>query len=413
MKKWRFVLEQLSSQLWPRAALYAALGVTVALLAALFSRFVPDSLAKPFGGGTVTGLMNILASSLLAVSIFSVTALLAAFTNISQSTTPRAATLVAANRPAQSALATFVGAFLYAVVGYSALGTGYYAEGGRAILFFVTLIVLAIVAVTLLRWLDHLLKLARVENAITAVEHETSKAIEGVFGAGSPRAFDPPQPAHAATILAGKVGYVQNVDIEALRDIAEEHKLEIWVQAAPGYFTVPDTVLAAVTGQDDEGIRNEVRQAFSLGGDRSFTQDPEFGFIVLGEIAARALSPGINNPGVAKDVITSVIRLLDRWMTLRKRPSSDAGGRVRWCGPTFEKLLENGLLPVATNCSTAVTVAMRLQSVLSALQHSAGQDDRRVIADFARETLDRSERNLDHEPDKARIRHAAQSGFVK
>ena len=144
MSNWRFFIQRLTEKLWIRAELYAGFGVTMALVAALFSNFVPDSLAKPFGGGTVTGLLNILASSLLAVATFSVTALLAAFTNISSGATPRAAILVAGNRPAQGALATFVGAFLYAVVGYSALGTGYYAEGGRAILFFVTLIMLAI-----------------------------------------------------------------------------------------------------------------------------------------------------------------------------------------------------------------------------------------------------------------------------
>ena len=407
MSTWRFLLRGLAETLWIRAALYAAFGVAMALVAALFSGFVPDSLAKPFGGGTVTGLMNILASSLLVVATFSVTALLAAFTNISSGATPRAAALVAGNRPAQNALATFVGAFLYAVVGYSALGTGYYAEGGRAILFFVTLVVLAFVAVTLLRWLDQLLHLAQVDNAITAVEEETAKAVDSVFGALAPRSVKP-RPAETASVTAGRVAYVQNVDVAALREVAEDKCLQIWVEVAPGGLTLSDTRLAAIAGSPDEATLSEVHKAFTLSKERSFKQDPQFGFIVLGEIAAKALSPGINNPGVAKDVITSVVRLLEQWMRQRRNAPAAGTGPVHWCGPAFESVVDDALLPVATNGATAVTVAIRLQNVLAALQRSATEADRAVLIKFARETLSRSEVQIDHEPDKMRIRKAAE-----
>ena len=406
MSTWRFWLQRLFRELWLRAALYAAFGVAMALAAALFADDVPRSLAKPFGGDTVTGLMNILASSLLAVATFSVTALLAAFANISSGATPRAAVLVASNRPAQDALATFVGAFLYAVVGYSALGTGYYADGGRAILFFVTLVVLAVVAVTLLRWIDHLLHLARVDDAITAVEEETAKAIDSAFGAPAPRTIDP-VPAHATPIHAGSVGYVQNVDVAALRKLAKKGGLSIWVKAPPGCFTVSDTVLAAVAGPANTKANKLIRAAFTLGRERSFGQDPQFGFIVLGEIAAKALSPGINNPGVAKDVITSIVRLLEQWMGQGRAAPDRADGAVRWCAPSFATVLEDALLPIATSGAAAVTVAIRLQNVLSALYRSATPEERRVILDFALETLSRSEAELDHEPDKCRIRDAA------
>ena len=270
-----------------------------------------------------------------------------------------------------------------------------------------TLIMLAIVAVTLLRWLDHLLHLARVDNAITAVEKETAKAIDSIFGAMSPHAIDPQPPADAETITAGSVGYVQNVDVEALRVLAEEHGLSIWIEAAPGCLTLSDTVLAAIAGRPDAATMTAMREAFTLDVERSFRQDPQFGFIVLGEIAAKALSPGINNPGVAKDVITSVVRLLEQWMRTRRDASQIAPGPVYWRGPTFETIVEDALLPVATNGSTAVTVAIRLQNVLSALHRSANEADRRVLVAFALESLTRSKAGIDHEPDFERIRRAA------
>ena len=415
MPRWKFLLSQLGDKLWVRAALYAVFGISVALLAGLLDFWVPDALAKPFGGGTVNALLNVLATSLLTVATFSVAAMLTAFTNVSQSATPRAARLIAGNRQAQGALSTFVGAFLYAVVAYSALGTGYYGTGGRAIVFFITLIMLALVAVTLLRWLDQLLRLARVDNVIGAVEAETADAMNGPFGARSANPGPNPPPFGAALVTANEVGYVQNVDLPAIRKLAAEASLHVWINARPGTFTVPTTTLAAVNGRRTEEVMARLRKAFTLGAERSFSQDPQFGFIVLNEIASHALSAAMNNHGVAKDVIASVARLLIRWMDLRRQSPPPADDGVYWTDIGLQEVVEDALLPISIDGATTLTVAIRLQNVLAAMGQSApggaGEGaagaDRDVLARFAREALERSERGLDHAPDRVRIRAAA------
>jgi uncharacterized membrane protein len=40
-----------------------------------------------------------------------------------------------------------------------------------------------------------------------------------------------------------------------------------------------------------------LRTAFTLGDMRYFEEDPRFGLITLSEIASRALSPAVNDPG--------------------------------------------------------------------------------------------------------------------
>ena len=406
MRKWRFELAKLTDKLWLRATLYAVLGVAVALLAGVFSSWVPESLAKPFGGGTVNGLLNVLASSLLAVATFSVAAMLTAFSNVSSGATPRAATLVAGNRQALGAVATFIGTFLYAVVGYSAVGTGYYGQGGRAILFLVTLAMLVLVAITLLRWLDQLLHLARVDNVIAAVEAETLTALEGFFG-GRPSDEGPECPASGTLrITAGLVGYVQNVDLEALVTLAAEKDLRIWIKALPGALTMPGTVLAVACGALGPDVSASLREPFTLSVDRSFAQDPQFGFIVLGEIASHALSAAMNNHGVAKDVLTACARLLDRWMALRRTPAPD-DKKVYWCNPTLRDVLEDALLPISIDGATTLSVACRLLNVLAALRCNASEPDRAILDDFAHEALERSLNGTQHEPDRLRLRRAA------
>jgi uncharacterized membrane protein len=46
---------------------------------------------------------------------------------------------------------------------------------------------------------------------------------------------------------------------------------------------------------------------------RYFHEDPRFGLITLSEIASRALSPAVNDPGTAIQIISSHVRLFSLW----------------------------------------------------------------------------------------------------
>ena len=67
-----------------------------------------------------------------------------------------------------------------------------------------------------------------------------------------------------------------------------------------------------MSGPEDEDVHKAVAEAFTIGAERTFDQDPRFGLCVLAEIASRALSPAVNDPGTAIDVIGRAVRLLVR-----------------------------------------------------------------------------------------------------
>ena len=81
------------------------------------------------------------------------------------------------NADVHSALATFLGAFLYAIVGIVALSTDIYADGGRVVLFGVTVLVIVLITVTLLRWIDQISHLGRVGETVNLVESTTRESL--------------------------------------------------------------------------------------------------------------------------------------------------------------------------------------------------------------------------------------------
>ena len=94
ISKWQWLLAQLSRKLWIRAALFALAGVLTALFAASLERLLPAALTFSIGGESVGHILNILASSMLTVTTFSLGVMVSAYSAASNSATPRATQLV-------------------------------------------------------------------------------------------------------------------------------------------------------------------------------------------------------------------------------------------------------------------------------------------------------------------------------
>ena len=313
----QWLLTQLVRKLWFRATLFSILAVGTAFIAVLAKPYIPDDLETKIGADAVDNVLGIIASSMLAVTIFSLSTMVSAFTAATNNVSPRATKLLMEDSTAQNALATFIGSFLFSVVGIIVLSTGAYGDGGRVIVFIVTVGVIVIIVVTLLRWIDHLSRLGRVGETTEKVEDVTTKAmhdrIERPYLGGLPLGDgDAAMPESVTPVFSQTMGYVQHVDSGALSDLAEEAEGTIHVVALPGTFMDPSRPLAFCEGLDEEAMK-EVVTAFTIGDERSFDQDPRFGLCVMSEIASRALSTALNDPGTAIDVIGRALRVLSVW----------------------------------------------------------------------------------------------------
>ena len=177
LSKWQWLLSQLTRTLWVRASLFAVLAIVTALVAIPIQNMFTGSLPYSVGSDSVGSILNILASSMLAVTTFSLSVMVTAYGAASTGATPRATQLVRQDTTTQNVLATFLGSFLYSLVGIIALSTGLYGENGRLILFLVTIAVVIIILATILRWIEHLSVLGRVGETITRTEKAASVAL--------------------------------------------------------------------------------------------------------------------------------------------------------------------------------------------------------------------------------------------
>src|SRR5690606_23887973 len=109
----------------------------------------------------------------------------------------------------------------------------------------------------------------------------------------------------------------------------------------------------------------ELRGKIAVGARRTFEQDPRYGLTVLGEIAARALSPGVNEFGVAREVTARTVRLLAEWT--REAEEQDTPPDVTVPPLGIDALLEDALGPVARYGASDPSLQCELQRALLAL----------------------------------------------
>jgi uncharacterized membrane protein len=409
----RFLFNRFGERLWVGPLALCSLSIALVLGAKFIDGTKLGTLAPLVAQDSVETLLSIMASSMLVIATFSVGSMISAYASASSSATPRSFTLVLADDVSQNALSTFVGAFIFSVVALTALKNAFYDKAGLFVLFVLTVIVFAVVIVTFVRWVDAIARLGRIGSTIEKVERATELALK--------RNQDKPtlgglstseSPLSGQVVYASKIGYVQHIDMAAIQKWADDVDARVVILALPGTFASPNRALANVTissGELPDSDSVYLKKSFQIGTDRTFEDDPRFGLITLSEIAARALSPAVNDPGTAIKVIGTLVRLISLINEPSKKDSQNQTEYDRIAVPeiSISDMFDGAFTSIARDGAGAVEVCVRLQKALSSLE-SLNHEQIRKAARYHRDlALKRACKVLDIDEDLATVREAA------
>ena len=407
----RFLVNQLRERLWVKPLMVCLLSIGMVFVAKLFDDARLGQLVPEVTEGSVVKLLSVMASSMLVIATFSVGSMVSAYAAASSTATPRAFTLLIADDASQNALSAFVGAFIFSIVALTVVENGYYQAGGLFILFVIAALVFSIVIFTFVRWVDGIARLGRMGSTLDKVERATREALRRRRDAPTLEAcLARPLPAGQA-VFATRVGYVQHVDIAALQAWAEKAGTRVVVAALPGTLATPDRPLAFITGSRfDPPVPDDkcIIAAFGIDTERRFDDDPRFGLVVLSEIAGKALSPAVNDPGTAIDVVGRLVRLFLMWS---ESTAAQDGGQLRYDRVevpriSIRDMFDDSFTTLARDGAGQVEVAVRLQKALATLA-SLGDEEMRDAANYhQRLALERCAIALELPEDLATVRGA-------
>lgn len=407
--KLTWVLKRIMRSIRVKVISFALFGFATAAAAYFLKDFIPDDLPAKVGADAVGSILQVLASSMLTVTTFSLSILTAAYANAAGNSSPRAVRLLIDDGFSQTVLASFMGAFVFSIVGISLLPTGVYGEAGRLVLFGATLAVVAVVVGALLRWISSLTDLGRVGDNLNRIENAASQSLalhlkQPACG-GQMLMSDPP--GDVTPIYTEEIGYIQHIAYAALSSFAEKHELDLYLTAMVGDFVTPGAPIMSLraTGRYEEEILElgqKIVASYAIDHARSFDQDPRFGVIVLSEVGQRALSPGINDPGTAEEAIARIIRVLGKWRSAD--PVVEITYPRLWVPPVEPgKMLELGIAPLARDGAGNFDLQLALQRALLALAQMAPDHFAAAASDLSRLALSYSDDEIPIESQRARL----------
>lgn len=374
MRSWaaRFAVRQhVKASLWVVPTIGLVLG---ALLAELAHR--ADSTDWPTGwqysASTASGVLTAIVGAMVALLGFVVTIGVLVVQQATGTLSPRYMRLWYRDRLQKAVLATFTGTFAFAFSLLRRVETGSVPDLGVTLAGAAVAVSLVLLLVYLNRFTHRLRPVAIAELVARlggAVFARGATAIRGAAPRGDGAV---PSGGPVMRVRAVRGGAIQAFDVRGLVAEAARHDCVFVVPRLIGDFVPPGTVLVEVHGGTSRPDPARVAGRVALGAERTIDQDPAFALRILVDIAIRALSPAVNDPTTAVQVINHIEWLLHTVGTTRlpgRYVLADGRGDARLVlpGRTWDGYVQLAVCEIRDYGSSSVQICRRLRAVLEGL----------------------------------------------
>ncbi len=391
---------------WIVPLVYAAAALAAGLtVPRLEGRLFPDLIA-PMSVGSATAVYSAIASGMIALTgiVFSLTFVMVQFSATAYS--PRLVLWIARDPVTSHALGVFVATFLYAVAALAGVDR---ARSGTVPFLSVCMVVaLLLASVGMFVALLNRIGLLQINRMLIFTGNQGRSVIDTLYtplGSGAPTAahlVEDHLPTVQILLHKGQPRTIQSANVRRLLRLAQRADAVIEVVSAVGDTVVDAMPLLVVKGtaKVDEAA---LRQSLVLGDGRTFEQDPNYAIRLLVDIAIRALSPAVNDPTTAVQVLDQIQDLLLRLgrsqLDVRYRYGKQGELRLIIPAPEWEDFIRLAFDEILAYGAASVQVTRRMRAVIRDLvealpavrQDALRQWDSRLSATVARSFNDAEE----------------------
>jgi uncharacterized membrane protein len=206
-------------------------------------------------------------------------------------------------------------------------------------------------------------------HEVDSLARARARTSVGISGGENP--FSGNMPA----MLVGRVdaGAIQAIDVHGLFAEAVRHDCAIVLKCSVGDFIRSGTPIVNVHAARQLPRAATLAGCVVLGRERSIEDDPAFALRIMVDVATRALSPAVNDPTTAVQLINYIdvvlCGLAPYTETRNHVVITDAGGTPRVVVPTrtFEDYLRLALTEIRQYGATSVPVTRRLTAMLESM----------------------------------------------
>src|SRR5690554_4736620 len=210
---------------------------------------------------------------------------------------------------------------------------------------------------------------------------------------------------------AGRSGYFQNIATENILNICDKLGTKIYIRVPKGLFVLENAIFIKSEKQLDEKSLASIVSNISFARGELVEDNYILGFKQITEIAVKAMSPGINDPGTAINALDYLTELFA--LRMRKQDigviANDGKSLLKIAVVSFEELIYHVMAALRTYCSHDPLMVEKLIWMLEYLQEIEPAEDYygAVIIEKKKTLLEQAKNSFKSERDIAMLAKVA------
>lgn len=345
MKNFTFWIKE---KLWVTPAVYSILAVALSIiffyidlhLIESFSEYIPSILLTNVD--LAKTIMGNLSGALLTMTTFTFSTILVVLTMYSSQFSPRTLKNFVHDRLTWRVLGVFLGGFIYNTLSLLFMRAHLYSHD--VISTFIGILIAFFCLATFAYFIHHISTTVQVGKLVIDLVGDTERVIgkfEDLWEKTADEGTIWRPDGIKQSFATGKAGFIGYIYFEELLGFAEKNGMEIEILASIGDYVHENKSIVNVYMTESEKF--PVNDFFVIGDERTSEQDIEFALQKLVEISLRAISPGINDPNTANDIVIRLGNLLGKIGSLKTDEvvltDKDGNGRILYAYPDFKEIL--------------------------------------------------------------------------
>ncbi|GAB3540001.1 hypothetical protein GCM10027443_37290 [Pontibacter brevis] len=385
-------------------------------LASAVERRLPSLLVPQEDNARI--ILSTIASGIISLTVFSFSMVMIVLSQASNNQSPRVIPGLATVHYHQVVLGFYIGTIIYTLL----LLLNFKTEGGGgnetpAIATLLAMVFAVVCLVLFVYFIHSISKSIQVDNILNSVFRKAKYALhlerELAYRTKSTKVAN--VRALPYTLKNQGNGYLRRVNLAALQQLAKRYDLQVEIMVEIGAFAVEGTPLIRLSADPKEygNLSDDLQRCFDLSEEEVVMEDYEQGVKQISEVAVKALSPGINDPGTALKAIDFLTLLFIYRVKCEDRNcllDEEKNLRVIDRNVSLDELLHRYLSPIRTYGKGDLQINERLLKCLQNLLHQSPYNAHEdVIAKHALAVVIDADKNIQNHVDRAHLNEAIKS----
>lgn len=362
-------------------------------------------------GDTALTVLSACLGGLISLMVFSFSMVMLLLSQASNNYSPRLLPGLISDKRHQLILGVYLATILYNIFTLFSIEPSEkkYTLPGFSVLLGISFTILCLVA--FIYFIHNISQSIQINNILENIFGDAEKRLQKLIKIEEKSKMNFPDTEKWHEYKTGRSGYFQNISIKNIFEICKDEKTKIYITVPKGLFVLKNAVFFKSEKKLDDKVVESLISNISFARGELIEDNYILAFKQIAEIAVKAMSPGINDPGTAINAIDYLTDLFA--LRMQKRDNGiiekEEKALLKIAIVTFQELIYHVMASLRTYCKHDPIMVEKLLWMLKYLekQPAAEENYHAVVKDEMETLLKQAKLAFDSEKDVDAIENMA------